>query len=79
MVDLPSGGGRVFRGRQGGHFLAAAKNVSFHHASVGELPLPDGSLDFTRVQIGDMLTTAGFQDIRFSERVPYWCAVGIKR
>jgi hypothetical protein len=34
---------------------------------------------FTRAQIGDMMTTAGFQDIRFSERVPYWCAVGIKR
>lgn len=34
---------------------------------------------FTRVQINDMLTTAGFQDVRFSERVPYWCAVGIKR
>ncbi|MBQ8104158.1 MAG: methyltransferase domain-containing protein [Afipia sp.] len=34
---------------------------------------------FTRAQINDMLTAAGFQDIRFSERVPYWCAIGIKR
>lgn len=34
---------------------------------------------FTRVQIGEMLTAAGFQDICFSERVPYWCAVGTKR
>lgn len=34
---------------------------------------------FTRQQIHNMLTVAGFQDIRFSDRVPYWCAVGIKR
>lgn len=34
---------------------------------------------FSRVQILAMLTEAGFGDIRFSERVPYWCAVGIKR
>lgn len=26
--------------------LAAANNVTFHRASVGELPVPDGSLDF---------------------------------
>jgi SAM-dependent methyltransferase len=34
---------------------------------------------FSRLQIGEMLTAAGFGDIRFSERVPYWCAVGFKR
>jgi ubiquinone/menaquinone biosynthesis C-methylase UbiE len=34
---------------------------------------------FTREQIGGMLAAAGFQDVRFSDRVPYWCAVGIKR
>lgn len=34
---------------------------------------------FTRGQIHDMLTVSGFQDIHFSDRVPYWCAVGIKR
>lgn len=33
---------------------------------------------FTREQIKQMLTNAGFQDIRFSDHVPYWCAVGIK-
>lgn len=26
--------------------LGAARNVSFHHASVSDIPLPDGSLDF---------------------------------
>jgi SAM-dependent methyltransferase len=34
---------------------------------------------FTRRQIEQMLTGAGFDEIRFSEKVPYWCAVGRKR
>lgn len=34
---------------------------------------------FTRVQIKEMLSAADFENIRFSESVPYWCAVGIKR
>lgn len=33
---------------------------------------------FTRAQIAHMLTRAGFHDIRFSDREPYWCAVGIR-
>jgi ubiquinone/menaquinone biosynthesis C-methylase UbiE len=31
---------------------------------------------FTRSQIEAMLTRAGFVDIRFSDREPFWCAVG---
>jgi ubiquinone/menaquinone biosynthesis C-methylase UbiE len=34
---------------------------------------------FTRQQIEQMLTNAGFGQIRFSDQVPYWCAVGKKR
>jgi SAM-dependent methyltransferase len=34
---------------------------------------------FTRRQIEQMLTGAGFDEIRFSDTVPYWCAVGKKR
>jgi len=34
---------------------------------------------FTRQQIEQMLTDAGFDEVRFSETVPYWCAVGKKR
>ncbi|HWV54448.1 class I SAM-dependent methyltransferase [Pseudorhodoplanes sp.] len=34
---------------------------------------------FTRVQISNMLTKAGFHDIAFSEREPFWCAVGLKK
>ena len=33
---------------------------------------------FTRAQIEQMLTRAGFEQIRFSDTPPYWCAVGIK-
>jgi ubiquinone/menaquinone biosynthesis C-methylase UbiE len=34
---------------------------------------------FTRRQIDAMLRGAGFEEIRFSEEVPFWCAVGKKR
>jgi ubiquinone/menaquinone biosynthesis C-methylase UbiE len=34
---------------------------------------------FTRRQIERMLIGAGFDEIRFSDKVPYWCAVGKKR
>jgi len=34
---------------------------------------------FTRDRIERMLKDAGFEDIRFSDAVPYWCAIGKKR
>jgi SAM-dependent methyltransferase len=34
---------------------------------------------FTRAQIEQMLIDAGFEKIRFSDSVPFWCAVGKKR
>jgi SAM-dependent methyltransferase len=33
---------------------------------------------FSRAQIRIMLEEAGFVDIRFSDKQPFWCAVGIK-
>lgn len=33
---------------------------------------------FSRTQIESMLTVAGVSQIRFSERPPYWCAIGVK-
>lgn len=33
---------------------------------------------FSRDEIRSMLADAGFVDIRFSDRAPYWCAIGIK-
>ena len=34
---------------------------------------------FTRAGIEEMMVAAGLKEIQFSERPPYWCAVGIKR
>lgn len=34
---------------------------------------------FTREDVGRLMAAAGLRDIRFSEREPFWCAVGIKR
>ncbi len=34
---------------------------------------------FTRKQIDQMLLKAGFENIRFSDEAPFWCAVGTKR
>src|SRR4029077_18079681 len=34
---------------------------------------------FTRQQIEQMLLDAGFEEIRFSDEPPFWCAVGRKR
>jgi SAM-dependent methyltransferase len=34
---------------------------------------------FTRREIEEMLTDAGFDELRFSDTVPYWCAIGTKR
>lgn len=34
---------------------------------------------FTKAQIHQMMQSAGFRDIVFSDSVPYWCAVGFKK
>lgn len=34
---------------------------------------------FTRIEIERMLQSADFENIRFSDREPFWCAVGIKK
>ena len=34
---------------------------------------------FTKAQIGNMLSHAGFDNIIFSDVEPYWCALGMKR
>jgi hypothetical protein len=33
---------------------------------------------FTKQQIARMMESAGLENIQFSEKVPYWCALGIK-
>ena len=34
---------------------------------------------FNRKQIEEIMYDAGLENIRFSEGVPYWCVVGIKK
>jgi ubiquinone/menaquinone biosynthesis C-methylase UbiE len=34
---------------------------------------------FTRDEISSMMSDAGLKDVRFSDRAPFWCAIGIKR
>ncbi len=34
---------------------------------------------FTRAHIAAMMADAGLEDIRFSERAPFWCALGYRR
>jgi len=34
---------------------------------------------FTRKQVALMLEVAGLRDVRFSDRTPYYCVVGIKQ
>jgi ubiquinone/menaquinone biosynthesis C-methylase UbiE len=34
---------------------------------------------FTRKEIAEMLETAGLTDVRFSDKAPYWCAVGVRK
>ncbi|MGB7067966.1 MAG: hypothetical protein WBD22_00540 [Pyrinomonadaceae bacterium] len=33
---------------------------------------------FTRAEIGEMMRSAGFEGVVFSEGNPYWCAVGYR-
>jgi hypothetical protein len=34
---------------------------------------------FSRKKITEMMEAAGLVDVRFSESVPHWCVVGVKR
>jgi hypothetical protein len=34
---------------------------------------------FSRMEAADMMEAVGLTEIRFSDRVPLWCALGIKR
>ena len=34
---------------------------------------------FTKKQVAEMMTKAGLENIIFSDKSPYWCAVGFAR
>ncbi|MDB4916470.1 MAG: Methyltransferase type 11 [Gemmatimonadetes bacterium] len=60
--------------------LAVYRNRSFYVMRTDALDRFGTRLEqrFSRAQIGAMMTRAGLADIRFSERAPFWCAMGRK-
>ena len=60
--------------------LAAYRDRSFYTMRTDALDRFGTRIEqrFTRTEIEVMLRTAGFDCIRFSDRLPYWCAVGVK-
>ncbi len=34
---------------------------------------------FTRKEISEMMETAGLTEVRFSDKAPFWCAVGVRK
>jgi SAM-dependent methyltransferase len=61
------------------HFpLSAYRYRSFYSMRTDALDRFGTRLEhrFTRADIARMMKDAGLVDVRFSERVPYWCAVG---
>ncbi len=60
--------------------LAAYRDLSFYTMRTDALDRFGTRLEqrFTRRQITAMLGAAGFRDVRFSERVPFWCCVATR-
>ena len=61
--------------------LSDYKNKSFYFMATDSLDRFGTKLEkrFTKKEIEKMLLTAGFEDIKFSERTPYWVAVAWKK
>jgi SAM-dependent methyltransferase len=61
--------------------LSAYRDKSFYTMRTDALDRFGTRLEhrFTRKQIEKMLTDAGLEEIRFSDEMPFWCAVGINK
>ena len=61
--------------------LSAYRDKSFYTLRTDALDRFGTRLEkrFTRDEIRDMMEKAGLENIRFSDEVPYWCAVGCKK
>jgi len=69
-------------GRRVEHWpLSAYRDKSFYTMRTDALDRFGTRLEqrFTRRKIAAMLEAAGFENVRFRESEPYWCAVGTKR
>jgi ubiquinone/menaquinone biosynthesis C-methylase UbiE len=60
--------------------LAQYKDLSFYTMRTDALDRFGTRLEkrFSRKQIDEMMRAAGLTDVRFSESVPFWCAVGYR-
>jgi ubiquinone/menaquinone biosynthesis C-methylase UbiE len=60
--------------------LAAYRDRSFYTMRTDALDRFGTRLEqrFTRTEISEMMRQAGFRSITFSDRPPFWCAVGIR-
>ncbi len=61
--------------------LSVYRNQSFYTMRTDSLDRFGTRLEqrFTRLQITEMMESAGLENIRFSEDFPFWCAVGFKK
>jgi hypothetical protein len=61
--------------------LSAYRNTSFYTMRTDALDRFGTRLEqrFTRAEILEMMSAAGLGQITFSNEMPYWCAVGIKK
>jgi SAM-dependent methyltransferase len=61
--------------------LASYRHNSFYSMRTDALDRFGTRLEqrFTRAQIGEMMARTGLENIEFSERAPYWVALGYKR
>jgi SAM-dependent methyltransferase len=61
--------------------LSAYRDLSFYTMRTDALDRFGTRLEqrFTRVEIDRMMRDAGLENVRFSDGLPYWCAVGTKK
>ncbi len=61
--------------------LSAYRHLTFYTMRTDALDRFGTRLEqrFTKAQIQEMMETAGLEDIVFSNEVPFWCAVGIRK
>lgn len=60
--------------------LSTYRNHSFYTMRTDSLDRFGTKLEqrFTRSEIRELMLQAGFESIRFSDKTPFWCAVGVK-
>ena len=60
--------------------LSAYRNLPFYSLRTDSLDRFGTRLElrFTREEVADLLMNSGLVDVRVSDELPYWCAVGVK-